>query len=736
METTKPGPGVLGPGLPGPGVLGPGLRGPGVLGPAIVAAFAAAYAVTAIAGRYTVIDGTDQPVLWPAAGVAVVWLGARLGSRRLWVDAVLLGVINLAVDLVTGTTVPHAALYTAANLVQAGIFLALLAQFCPELRGAGGDQLVTRVWQLWWIIVAATTAATTSAFIGPVLADALTGTPVAINTALWIARNVVGIVMIGGAGMGVLHLYTLLGPPGGRIAKLRAAVVAVLRNLGGYRLIEHVAMVMASVAAYIVAFPADHGLPLAFPLLAFTVWAGLRTDVAFVMLHSLVFGRVAVYFTIHGDGPFAAIGTPAARALVAQLFVGMLAVVGMALALGRKERAALLAQLATAENAAREQARLLTTIVDTMSDGLAVVDADGRFVMSNPAVRRLLGGTAALGTTTDGSTSGAPFAGPEEYGLYHPDGTPIRREELGFVRALAGEKVRDMDLLVRNAGVPGGRLISLSATALPGPVGNRVVMVSRDVTAERRHREELASFAGVVAHDLLAPLTVVEAWTETLADAVHAAPGNAEMANLGAGIARIERAGARMRDLIHDLLAYTTARDAAMAVQRVSLDDLVGDIVAIRQELPSGPAGTPTPVFHLDRLAEVEADPALLRQVMENLIGNAIKYTEPGTVPDISVSTAEARPGWIRVEVADRGIGIPGGERLAVFKDFHRAHTNGGYAGSGLGLAICKRIVERHGGTISVDGNPGGGSVFFFTVPAVRRPAADPPAPFEMAAAR
>jgi signal transduction histidine kinase len=116
-------------------------------------------------------------------------------------------------------------------------------------------------------------------------------------------------------------------------------------------------------------------------------------------------------------------------------------------------------------------------------------------------------------------------------------------------------------------------------------------------------------------------------------------------------------------------------------------------------------------------LPAVTADPAMLRHVLDNLVGNALKYVQPDTRPRVEVRAGTAAEGWVRIEVADRGIGIPDEHKPAVFERFHRAHTGSGYAGTGLGLAICRRIVERHGGEVGVADNPGGGTVFHFTVP-------------------
>jgi signal transduction histidine kinase len=114
----------------------------------------------------------------------------------------------------------------------------------------------------------------------------------------------------------------------------------------------------------------------------------------------------------------------------------------------------------------------------------------------------------------------------------------------------------------------------------------------------------------------------------------------------------------------------------------------------------------------------VLGDPVLVRQVLDNLIGNALKYVAPGEEPKIAVHGCRSDARLVTIAVADHGIGIPEDERDRVFEEFHRAHYRG-YEGSGLGLSIVRRIVTRHGGTIEALPNPAGqGSVFRFTLPA------------------
>ncbi|SDT26894.1 sensor histidine kinase [Actinoplanes derwentensis] len=349
---------------------------------------------------------------------------------------------------------------------------------------------------------------------------------------------------------------------------------------------------------------------------------------------------------------------------------------------------------------------LMRAIVDAMAEGLAVVDSSGRVVLRNPAAAQLLGGQTSPGDQITDSS---------HYGLFHLDGTPLPDEDQPYARVMAGQAVERMDMLVRNPGIPEGRVISVTATAVSRSIGGRdaAVIVFHDVTAERRQRDELSAFAGVVAHDLLNPLTTVEGWTDTAADILDDPEPRIDLARDGLG--RVTRAAGRMRGLINDLLAYTTSRDGDIAPVPVNLTELVGDIAAARTDAAVA-AGTPVPEFTVGPLGDVRADRVLTRQLLDNLIGNAVKYTAPGVVPRLTV-TGALRDGSVEVTVADNGIGIPAGQHAAIFGNFHRAHRDAGYTGTGLGLAICKRIVERHGGVIAAADNPGGGSRFTFTLP-------------------
>ncbi|GAB3864817.1 MASE1 domain-containing protein [Dactylosporangium cerinum] len=168
------------------------------------------------------------------------------------------------------------------------------------------------------------------AAIGPPAVWLVSGHVSWLDAAVWFTRNTVSILLIAAVGLRVGHHWR-----GGW----------QVRRIPPLRLAEYAALIVCSISAYAIGFAANHGLPLAFPLLAVTVWAGLRLHTTFVVLHDLCLGSIAVLFTLHGQGPFAVIESFQARALVAQVFVGMVAIVGLSIALGRDERAELLRQL-------------------------------------------------------------------------------------------------------------------------------------------------------------------------------------------------------------------------------------------------------------------------------------------------------------------------------------------------------------------------------------------------------
>lgn len=202
----------------------------------------------------------------------------------------------------------------------------------------------------------------------------------------------------------------------------------------------------------------------------------------------------------------------------------------------------------------------------------------------------------------------------------------------------------------------------------------------------------------MTGHDLRSPLTVVAAHLQLLR----------EKHGTDQDLDAMERAVRRMNGMVESLLAQARIERSDLDLAAFPLAELTDEVIA-----DHGSVGMSTP----GPLPVVYADQELLRHVLDNLVGNALKYARPGVPPKVEITAVAAPGSGVRVEVADWGIGIPEADRLRVFDEFHRSANSLGYRGTGLGLAICRRIVERHSGQIGVNENEGGGSRFWFTLP-------------------
>ncbi|MEV4639635.1 ATP-binding protein [Actinoplanes sp. NPDC049548] len=238
-------------------------------------------------------------------------------------------------------------------------------------------------------------------------------------------------------------------------------------------------------------------------------------------------------------------------------------------------------------------------------------------------------------------------------------------------------------------------------------------LLDRARAAEETLREretELRGFATAAGDRLQAPLHSIAGFTDLLLE--EAAPQLDADSQLF--LERIGHNTHRMLALVGELLAYTSVADAALKLEAVDATTLALGVVADRLDRIDGPR----PGVEVGDLPPVLADADLIGEVLGQMVDNAARFVRPGSAARISVDAREHAPGWWRFEVADRGIGVPEDQRDRIFAPFHRAPSAAAYPGSGLGLALCRRIIARHGGEIGVTPNPGGGSIFWFTVAA------------------
>jgi len=285
---------------------------------------------------------------------------------------------------------------------------------------------------------------------------------------------------------------------------------------------------------------------------------------------------------------------------------------------------------------------------------------------------------------------------------------PIRRV------ATATETVAGGDLTTR---VPADRSDELGDLARAFNDMAASLERSREELAQRARElensnRELEDYASVTSHDLQGPLVTIGMYAELLTQRVED-PEARELAM------HIRDGAAGMRRLVRELLAYARLDRSAGRRERVALADCVQEAL----ENLAGPIADAGADVTVGELPTVTGDPARLTQLVQNLLTNAIKFTEDGD-PRVEV-TARVADDMAEVAVHDHGIGFAPGQADVIFRPFHRLHGADRFEGTGIGLAVCQKIVDQHGGRIWAEGRPGEGATFRFTLPLADDPSQD-----------
>jgi PAS domain S-box-containing protein len=362
-----------------------------------------------------------------------------------------------------------------------------------------------------------------------------------------------------------------------------------------------------------------------------------------------------------------------------------------------------------------QASQLQRAILDSLQDGVVVYDEDERIVFFNPAAEEI------LGVPRDELLSGVRTWEPLD-----ADRRPMAAGDRPVAITMrTGEPCVGVDVGIRRA-EGGVRWTTVSTRALhaaPAENGRYPVVVAfTDITERReatealeRSNSELAQFAYVASHDLSEPLRMVSSYLQLLRRRYHGqidedADEFIDFAVEGAN---------RMRALIEDLLAYSRAGRGA-DLRPIDCGHVMADVLS---SLAAAVADARAQVS-VAPLPAVLGDRVSLTQLLQNLIANALKFRHgPGACVWVAAEREQETGMW-QLSVADDGIGIDPRHRDRVFKMFQRLHDREAFEGTGIGLAICRKIVERHGGTIWVEGREGGGTVFRFTLPAVPAPVA------------
>ena len=263
-----------------------------------------------------------------------------------------------------------------------------------------------------------------------------------------------------------------------------------------------------------------------------------------------------------------------------------------------------------------------------------------------------------------------------------------------------------------------------------------VVGIARDVTLSKRSEQslekyaeqlqrsnqELEQFAFIASHDLQEPLRKIQAFGQRIQQRMSDRIAEDEQDYLN----RMVSASERMQKMIHDLLTFSRVTTKGQPFVEVDLNTVVGEVLEdleVRIER-SGAA------VQVEGLPVLEADAMQMQQLLQNLIGNALKYQQPGTRPEVRVigqvlpvepggrdGSAKGQREWVSIQVIDNGIGFDEQYTDRIFQPFERLHGRSEFEGTGMGLAICRKIVERHHGTLTARSQPGSGSMFVVTLP-------------------
>lgn len=232
--------------------------------------------------------------------------------------------------------------------------------------------------------------------------------------------------------------------------------------------------------------------------------------------------------------------------------------------------------------------------------------------------------------------------------------------------------------------------------------------LKRNAEELERSNQALRDFASIASHDLREPLRKVEAFGHMLvsrySDALEAEGKDY--------IARMTSAAKRMSTMLDGLLSYSRVTSQAQAFEPVDLAKVVSEVLSDLEARLLQTGGQ----VHVCALPVIQADPLQMRQLFQNLLGNALKYHQPGISPIVTISckTDENR---LEIVINDNGIGFDMKDARRLFEPFSRLNKRTEYEGTGMGLAICKKIVERHNGTIEADSYPGKGSTFKVILP-------------------
>lgn len=378
-------------------------------------------------------------------------------------------------------------------------------------------------------------------------------------------------------------------------------------------------------------------------------------------------------------------------------------------------------QVVEADKLVTHGAEQLHTAIENMFAGLIMFDSDHRMIRCNRLYREIFGFPDDV--LQPGVTRNELKEKAIELGIFAADYNEISAK--GYDKSIESKAPT-----LNHYKLGDGRTIQVRHAPM-GEQGSLVLFM--DITAERElqarltlnnmklenSNSELQNFAYVASHDLQEPLRKIEAFSDRLITKFNAdLPDDGQLY-----LDRIQNAAGRMRQLINDLLSFSRVASNAKPFQKVDLNQVVASVVDdIQMRLEETNA-----TVNFGDLPTVDADETQMRQLFQNLISNSLKFGRVDVAPIVTITTQTInRVGhdgrdaeFLQLQLSDNGIGFDNRFKDQIFAIFQRLHGRMEYEGTGIGLATCRKIVDRHNGTISADGVENVGAIFSIELPIV-----------------
>jgi len=393
-------------------------------------------------------------------------------------------------------------------------------------------------------------------------------------------------------------------------------------------------------------------------------------------------------------------------------------------------------ELLRSQQALETQTLMLQSVLDSMVEGLVAADENGKFILWNPAATRIVG---------MGAENVPAGKWNSHYGVYLPDTvTPLSDEQNPLARAIQGE-VSAAEIFIRNPELEEGVWLEISGGPLKGKDGatRGGVVAFRDITqrkedereirklneelearVEQRTEElkaanlEMEAFTYSVSHDLRAPLRHIGGFSRILLEDFGPKMDPEALSHLH----RIEDGTRRMGLLVDELLNLARVGRHALKLEATPLNPIIEDVISLLQPEVNGRVVE----WRIAELPPAMCDSILVKQVFQNLIANALKFTRPRERAVIEISHRQEND-QVLLLIRDNGVGFSMKYQDKLFGVFQRLHRAEDFEGTGIGLATVKRIVHKHGGRVWANSELDKGATFYFTLGAAKH-ARDMPA--------